>query len=537
MSETDTNATTEGYEFTPTQDWFSFNIPAWKNYFPLVTSQEPRVLEIGSWEGRSAVFLLTTLCAKSGEVVCVDHFDLKATSEGRERYRKINHNLTLTGRPFRVVPQFSVPALYMLLEEEIDKGDAGFDWIYVDGSHRADDTLLDAELAWRLARPGCIFIFDDYNWTEQPIESPHHPQRGIDAFLAVHAGEYNRLSTNPEQYQMVVQKTIPMRIGFLLKGPEKNLNALGYGINIALTIDSTYAMPAAVTLRSIVETTKGRISLYIVDCGLSKEDRGKIRASLPLRHDATIVFVDLPPSSLAGEMGAVWAKADMMSCLPVERALYLDADTLVRKDLGELWSTDLEGRPLAAVPDVGYPQGHEGVPRGDYFNAGVLLVDLAKVRTRTSELQAHCLEMKNSRFCEQDALNVHFAGDWTPMNLKWNAQGLGTYAECASADRKTLHFEDMKDPGIVHFAGPVHPPMAAVINPYVQPYTAKPWGYAGAPGHPFAEEWWDMLGKTAWKGWEKTAEYQKTCEQAKATALKAATEEFEKRVKGQSSVV
>lgn len=43
--------------------------------------------------------------------------------------------------------------------------------------------------------------------------------------------------------------------------------------------------------------------------------------------------------------------------------------------------------------------------------------------------------------------------------------------------------------------------MAAILNPYVQPYTAKPWGYAGATGHPFAQEWWAVAEKTAWKDW------------------------------------
>ncbi|KAH7882102.1 glycosyltransferase family 8 protein [Phlebopus sp. FC_14] len=526
----------EGYQFTTTQDWFSANIPAWKNLFSLVTSQEPRALEIGSWEGRSAVFLLTTLCANGGEVICIDHFDLMETPAGQERYRKINHNLALTGRRARVLAQFSVPALYTLLTEEMEKADgAGFDWIYVDGSHRADDTLLDAELAWRLARPGCVFIFDDYNWDVQPVESPEHPRRGIDGFLALHAGEYNQLSTNPEQYQMILQKTAPMRIGFLLKQGNLALESLeqafGYGINVAFAIDSSYAMPAAVAMRSIAETTRGRITFYVLNCGLLNVDKEKIKSSL-LRDNITLLFVELPHDNLTNRMGSVWGKVDMINCLPVERALYLDADVLVRRDLRELWNTDLEGRSLAAAPDVGCPNGHEGAPGGAYFNAGVLLIDLAKARTHFSSLERRCHDMKTSRFYEQDALNVHFAGDWTAVNLKWNAQGLGTYAEHVSANRTSLRVEDMRDAAIVHFTGPVHPPLAVVLNPYVQPYTSKPWGYAGAPGHPFEEEWWAMLGKTAWKGWQMTPQYEKMCEQARWEALHTATGEFERRVKG-----
>ena len=532
MSTLDGNAPTDIYEFTPTQDWFSFNKPAWHDLFHLVLSKAPRVLEIGSWEGRSATFLLTTLCATSGEIVCIDHFDLMGTAEGRERYRKLTHNLALTGRPARVLPQFSVPALCTLLREEMSKDqEAGFDWIYIDGSHRSDDTLLDAELAWRLARPGCIFIFDDYNWSEQPFDSPHHPRRGIDAFLAVHRGEYERLSTNSEQYQMVLQKKIPMRIGFLLESGREIYDAFEYGINIALTVDSTYAMAAAATLRSVVEQTQGRITLYIVDCGLLAEDKRKIAASLPMRSNVTLLFVALPPNSLTSKIGAVWAKVDMMKCLPVQRVLYLDADVLVRKDLRELWSTDLRGRSLAAAPDVGCPMGHPGVPRGEYFNAGVLVVDLARTRSTLRELETCCREMTHAKFREQDALNAHFKTDWVALSLAWNAQGLGTYAECASVDREKLCLEEMKDPAIVHFTGPVHPPLEAVLNPYVQPYTAKPWGYAGAPGHPYEREWWDMSEKTAWKGWKETTDHKETCEKARLKALESAKEELDRRLK------
>lgn len=451
---TDLSASANKYEFTPTQDWFSNNIPSWKSLFPLVTSPEPRILEIGSWEGRSAVFLLTTLCAQGGEIVCIDHFDLMRTPAGRERHRKLSQNLPQTGRPFRILPQFSVPALYALLEEEImrDAG-AGFDWVYVDGSHRADDTLLDAELAWRLAREGCIFIFDDYNWPEQPVESVHHPRRGIDAFLALHAGEYELLSEDPEQYQLILKKTCEMRIGFLIEESveQRFASALGCGIYLVLAIDTSYAMAAAVTIRSAIEKTAGRMTIYIVDCGLCVKDKEDIKLSLPERHNVTLAFLDLPTGSLAAELGPTWAKIDMMKILPVERALYLDADMLVRKSLEELWNTDLEGSSIGAAMDVGFPMGHDDVTQRRYFNAGMLLIDLAKARTRLSELEARVRKMKEARYGDQDVLNAHFAGDWAEVSLSWNAQGLGTYAETGSADREALALGDMKDPGVVHF--------------------------------------------------------------------------------------
>ncbi|KAG2359023.1 hypothetical protein BDR07DRAFT_1611564 [Suillus spraguei] len=410
-------------------------------------------------------------------MVCIDHFDLMRTPAGRERHRKLSQNLPRTARPFRIFPQYSVPALYTLLEEEIpQETSTGFDWVYVDGSHGADDTLLDAELAWRLAREECIFIFDDYNWPKQPVESVH-PRRGIDAFLALHAGEYENLSKITEPYQMILRKTSEMRIGFLVEqcAGRRFPSAFGLGIYLVLAIDTSYAMPAAVTIRSAIEKTAGRMTIYIVDCGICVEDKERIKSSLPDRCNVTLVFLDLPTGSLAAKLGIAWAKVDMMKILPVERVLYLDADMLARRSLEELRNSDLEGSSIGAAMDVGFPMGHDGISRRRYFNAGMLLIDLAKARTHLSELDARVREMKDARYRDQDVLNVHFAGDWTEVSLGWNAQGLGTYAEIGSADRDTLALGDMKDPGVVHFTGPVHPDLIAVLNPFVQPYTSKPW--------------------------------------------------------------
>lgn len=296
-------------------------------------------------------------------------------------------------------------------------------------------------------------------------------------------------------------------------------------INIVLTIDSGYVMPAAVTLRSIAENVQGHITLYIVDCGIDAEDKQKITTSLPIRPDITVRFIDLPPNAIASKLGPPWARIDAMKCLPVERAIYLDADVLVRKDLRELWNADLKGHPLAAVPDIGR---RRGVRRDRCFNSGVLLMDLTRIRVAFPELERRCYELKGSKFYDRDPLNAHFKDDWASLDLTWNAQGLGTYAKWVCVDEGKLCLEEMNDPAIVHFTGPVHPPMGVVLDFFQQPVAAKPWGYVGAPGHPYEKDWWDMLGRTTWRGWKETIDYKGAREQARRKVLKTAKEDFDK---------
>ena len=302
-------------------------------------------------------------------------------------------------------------------------------------------------------------------------------------------------------------------------------DAISDRINIILTIDSGYAMPAAVTLRSIAENVQGDITLYIVDCGLVADDKQKIETSLPTRPDITLLFIDLPPNAIASKLGTPWARVDVMKYLPVERAIYLDADVLVRKDLRELWNTDLGGHPLAAAPDIGR---RRGVCQNGHFNPGVLLMDLGKTRTAFPDLETRCYELKGSRFYDQDPLNAQFKDDWVSLSLAWNAQDVGTYARRVGVHEEKICLEEMDDPAIVHFTGPVHPSMGVVLDFIQQPVTAKPWGYMGAPGHPFEKDWWEMLDKTAWGGWKGTADYKDMCEQARTKVLKAAKEDLDK---------
>ena len=542
----------ESYIYTASQDWFTHNIPIWEPYIDVLLStlpvgRAPRALEVGSREGRSAVYILTKICnTPDSLLVCIDHFDLLSKVAGRERHAKVVHNLTLTGSPFRILDEFSIPGLMMLLNEEsLANQDGGFDFVYINRSHEADDTFLDAELAWRLTRPGGLIILDDYRWDREPASSMHHPARGIDAFTTLHEGQFELLH---KEYQVILRKTVKMRIGFLHKSlsshaSESNLiEAFEYGVYVAICIDNSFAMAGTVALRSAIDATSGRITFYIIDCGIQPEEKHKLEASIPQARvdEVTVTFQPLPPGS-RGIREPTWAKVDMLmhpSLLPVERILYLDADVLVRRDLKDIWRTDMGGRPIGAVRDIGYPMGHQGLPevnRGRfYFNAGVLLLDLSLIRQRLPEMRNALATLQETAYKDQDFLNAIFSDDLYELDIAWNAGGLGTYASWSSDDRENAWPQGLAtllvDPAIVHFTGALHPNMFSVLNDSFQPWVSKPWGYSDAPGNPFTDCWWEVLEKTAWKGIRQDKTFKESLIVAKKAVVQAALAEFERRV-------
>jgi broad specificity phosphatase PhoE len=201
---------------TPTQRWFSTQEPVWRSVvLPALAQQQQRsggrlaVLELGSWEGASAAWLLAHACEAhpDSSLTCVDHFDMLRTPAGTKRAEKFQHNMRLTGLWHRaqMLVSFTVPALQQLLTQRRE-----WDLVYLDASHEAADTLLDAMLAWKGLKQGGLLVFDDYQWDLQPV-GPLHPKPGIDAFLAVHAHELEVLHSG---YQVMVRKTVGPRFNF-----------------------------------------------------------------------------------------------------------------------------------------------------------------------------------------------------------------------------------------------------------------------------------------------------------------------------------
>ncbi len=88
--------------------------------------------------------------------------------------------------------------------------------------------------------------------------------------------------------------------------------------------------------------------------------------------------------------------------------------------------------------------------------------------------------MSGTTFKDQDYLNLHFEHDWKALPLRYNAQGLGTYAKVSTPERDAaFSAADFEDPVIVI------PSMAVILDPWVQPYTAKARSYAGASSHSY----------------------------------------------------
>ena len=182
----------------------SFHIDTWERCLGAIKEDRLEILEIGSFEGRSAIFFLSFF--ENSQLVCIDTFtgstehhgeDAPYFSNMNEVERRFDANLRPFGDRVLKLKQPSITAL-----PDLKRRGREFDIVYVDGDHRAASVHSDATLSWSLLKDGGIMILDDYRWMpDWPADQ--RPQAGIDAFLSSIEDDFEELHRG---YQIIIRK-------------------------------------------------------------------------------------------------------------------------------------------------------------------------------------------------------------------------------------------------------------------------------------------------------------------------------------------
>ena len=212
----------------------------------------------------------------------------------------------------------------------------------------------------------------------------------------------------------------------------------------------TYSQHAGVVMASIFENTESPVVVHVLhDSTLTEEARGKfLRPAAKYAQEVRLIDVtpyrdqlDARTVALVQDACSVGTLYRLLipDLLPVGRVVYLDCDTLVNLDLRELWEVSLDGNCLAGAldhPGRGLRRLSAEALRvrlngGDptsYVNAGVLLMDLDRIRERGSLFRASmdwlARRRHAARLADQDILNSLFCGSIKLLDDRFNNRRL-----------------------------------------------------------------------------------------------------------------
>jgi lipopolysaccharide biosynthesis glycosyltransferase len=137
-----------------------------------------------------------------------------------------------------------------------------------------------------------------------------------------------------------------------------------------------------------------------------------------------------------------------------ERALFLDSDMIVRKEISTLWHTNLGDNLVAAVQDPRiktFDNDWGGIKNFQqlglngklpYFNAGLYLVDLARWEAeQIGRKILNCVQenIEYANYPDQYAANIILHGRWHHLESDWNH-----FASEQNPDPYLIHFISRK---------------------------------------------------------------------------------------------
>ncbi len=254
-------------------------------------------------------------------------------------------------------------------------------------------------------------------------------------------------------------------------------------IPVFFAVDDKYAPYLAVAVRSLIDNASKDYdySINILINELSDEHRNALSAMQTENTKIDFVNVRKKLDSFGGILHlrdyytqATYYRFFIPDLFPeFDKGIYLDCDMIMEGDISELFNIELGNLLLAAGPEEvmlevdifgRYVERVLGVPREEYFSAGVILMNLAEMRR--IHIETEFVELLGKRTFrvtqDQDYLNVIAYKKNLLLGAEWN---------------KTAFPNAVDDsPKIIHFK----------IN-------WKPWHYKGTR---FEEYFWKYAEKT-----------------------------------------
>lgn len=269
-------------------------------------------------------------------------------------------------------------------------------------------------------------------------------------------------------------------------------------IPVIYATNDAYAPMVAASLRSLIRCANPvrHYRICVMHTSLTQTHQVKLKTmesknvSIDLFDASELLQEEVWPFSqrFGGEIYLRLYAPQVYSQYP--KLVYLDADTIVLRDVADLYDVPMNGATLAAgwsfaTPFMdGYVHRTVGLKPREYFNSGVLVLNPARFEAEKIRLRCQqILREKPQLICfDQDALNLALRGVYYCLPDQWNVQWTNylhpayDLSERPSRSQRDRMTAAERDPFVLHYSSEF-----------------KPWDYPNAWG---AQLFWNAAFDT-----------------------------------------
>jgi predicted O-methyltransferase YrrM len=179
--------------------------------FLFKNNSHDRVLEIGTFEGRYTLWLADNYASK---IHTIDPFDSSVYKISQEIFNQVEQNWlnNLSRCKYKHRITFYKDYSFKILSKLINENKT-FDFIYVDGYHKASTVLEDLTLSFKLLNHCGIMLIDDavdwqardYNTNKIINDATLTPKLAVDSFVQIYKNDIEVLQL-PRNNQVAIRK-------------------------------------------------------------------------------------------------------------------------------------------------------------------------------------------------------------------------------------------------------------------------------------------------------------------------------------------
>lgn len=279
-------------------------------------------------------------------------------------------------------------------------------------------------------------------------------------------------------------------------------------ISVVITPHKEFTAPLAVLIQSIIENgdVNKHYDIIILHKEIEETNQKKIESMAQKLEFLTIRFFNIQNytkryrfftknKKVRPFMHTTYYRLLIPELLiRYEKVIYIDADIILMRDIAGLWEIDITDFDIGAVKDIcsvgevynnlcdtkDYRKKEVLMKEPEnYFNAGVLLLNLQNIRNKYSGEEIFKIaEMKNWRSKDQDILNYMFSKSVRLLDLEWNLiTAVSEDSLKYMPEKDVQRWNNAKEnPNLIHFASKY-----------------KPWNYLYVP---YYLEFWKFACKT-----------------------------------------